>query len=63
MNVVAERAKNTQDTAKSGRRPLCGRSKSFIAGGGGGVSIILQAISETSRHSALKHEASLLNTA
>jgi hypothetical protein len=62
MNVVAERAENTQDTAKSGRRPLCGRSKSFIAGGGG-VSIILQAISETSRHSALKHEASLLNTA
>jgi hypothetical protein len=62
MNVVAERAENTQDTAKSGRRPLCGHSKLVIAAAAG-VSIRLQAILGNPRNFALKHEASLLNTA
>jgi hypothetical protein len=63
MNVIAERAENTQDTASSGRRSLCGHSKLVIAAAAAGVSIRLQAILGKPRHFALKHETSLLNTA
>jgi hypothetical protein len=63
MNVIAERAENTQDTASSGRRSLCGHSKLVIAAAAADVSIRIKATSGDPRHFALKHEISLLNPA